>query len=184
MKSYVKPLLAGLLIFTIGMLCLSNNAHAEFFKWDEGMWRVELAVSGGIHSGTKSRSGDVLYTSFIEYEVPVLPRATLGLRLLPMFIYDSPTNVWGGGVGLSARFYEHKDIYEGLYVETWGHAIYHEHRISGNSSNFNFLIGAGLGYQFPNNWHAIIRYDHISNAGIGNRNAGVNAIGLGIGYRF
>lgn len=155
-----------------------------WFHLEEGMWRGELSLSGGIHSGRRDRTGDVLFTSLIEYEVPVHAHATLGLRLLPLFVYDGPETVWGGGIGLSARLYNERDSYQGLFAEGFSHITIHRNRFDGNSSNFNFLIGGGVGYQFANDWHATVRFDHFSNGGIGSRNAGVNTIGVGLGYRF
>lgn len=155
-----------------------------WFHLEEGRWRGELSLSGGIHSGRRDRTGDMLFTSLIEYEVPVHAHATLGLRLLPLFVYDGPETVWGGGFGLSARLYKERDSYQGLFGEAYGHATVHKNQFVGNSSNFNFLIGAGVGYQFPNDWHVTLRFDHFSNSGIADRNAGSNTIGLGMGYRF
>ena len=54
----------------------------------------------------------------------------------------------------------------------------------GNSSNVNFLIGLGLGYKFKSNWHTVLKYEHVSNSSLGERNAGANSLGFGFGYSF
>ncbi|MBI2423697.1 MAG: acyloxyacyl hydrolase [Candidatus Hydrogenedentes bacterium] len=170
---------------------------------EEGHWRVELATTYGIHSGTTNRSGNVLTTGTVEYEIPATPRTTLGLRLMPLFLYtqddtsikdsddwyrldeeDASDTVWGGGLGLTGRIYQVKDEYRGWYGEAEGLAVVHDNKIIGNSSNFNFLIGLGVGYKFKSHWHTVLKYEHISNSSIGARNAGANSLGLGLGYSF
>jgi hypothetical protein len=74
--------------------------------------------------------------------------------------------------------------YRGLYAELEGHAVVHKNRIRNINSNFNFLIGGGLGYQFRNNWHGTVKFEHLSNGGLGSRNSGNNTISLAVGYSF
>jgi hypothetical protein len=161
--------------------CLPAAAELQF---DEGRWRLELSGGAGIHSGQQDRTGDQLYEVNIEYEFPATQHMTLGLRLYPSFIYAGPETVWGAGAGLSAKIYQKPVEYRGVFVEAFGNAIGHSPQFEGNSSNFNFLIGAGLGYKFQNDWHVVLKYEHISNASIGDRNRGINTIGLGVGFTF
>jgi len=188
-------------VFTVALTLSAAAAHAEI-QFQEGHWRAELSTSFGIHSGSQDRSGDVLVTATVEYEFPTTQRTTLGLRLLPIMFYvqddDNPwrlrdwderlngdgSTVFGAGAGMSFRFYAKAQEYRGLYFEASGVAFGHKNQFNGNSSNFNFLTGAGVGYKFKNNMHTILKYEHISNAGIGSQNRGVNAVGLGIGFSF
>lgn len=182
----------------------SSHAAAEL-QFDEGHWRLELSAGLGIHSGSQDRTGDVLVTGTVEYEFPATQRTTLGLRLLPLLVYvqddsnrrdwldweewDEPRigdgdTVFGAGAGLSYRIYTQKQTYRGLFFEVSGVALGHVNKINGNDSNFNFLTGGGVGYKFKNDFHTILKYEHISSAGIGSPNRGVNTVGLGFGYSF
>jgi len=47
-----------------------------------------------------------------------------------------------------------------------------------------FHLGAGLGYDFNENWTAQLYADHFSNANLCKENNGAEAAGFRIGYRF
>ncbi|HDP34595.1 MAG TPA: acyloxyacyl hydrolase [Candidatus Hydrogenedentes bacterium] len=157
-------------------------------QWHDGRWQLELSGSAGIHSGSSDRSGDYMLKGLVEYEVPFAPRWTLGLRALPVFVYEQDDRgedtVWGGGAGLGLRVYSAKEEYRGWFAELGAHALGHKHRFADNNSNLNFLTSAGIGYKCKAGWHSAVRWEHISNAGIGSDNSGVNVITLGIGYAF
>ncbi|MCC6144253.1 MAG: acyloxyacyl hydrolase, partial [Candidatus Hydrogenedentes bacterium] len=170
----MKPAILAICAAAALACCLPAAADLQF---DEGRWRLELSGGTGIHSGQRDRTGDQLYEVNIEYEFPATQHMTLGLRLYPSFVYAGPDTVWGAGAGLSAKLYQKPD-YHGLFVEAFGNGIGHTPRFEGNSSSFNFLIGAGLGYRFQNDWHVTLKYEHISNASIGDRNQGINTVGL------
>jgi hypothetical protein len=170
-----------------------GDAHAGFFNeisegFGEGNWRTEVTVATGFHSGRRSRSGDMLYMGNIEYEFPIYARATLGLKAYPLFAYDQSDDdldtLAGAGLGLGARYYFGEDERTDWFGEVTAAALGHSGNINGNSSNFNFMIGAGLGYEFQNDWHVTAQFHHISNSGIGENNAGANTIGLAVGYKF
>lgn len=181
------------------LLCLPARAGLDM---KEGKWRLELNNDFGVHQGSRDRSGDYTLNGIVEYEVPATSRATLGLRLMPLFLYDQEdtehhryrrvfddnhdedNTVYGGGVGLAGRIYQVKDEYRGLYGEIGVTALVHGNQIDGNNSNINFLTSFGVGYQFKKDWHVQFHYQHISNASLESRNSGANSLGLGIGYRF
>ena len=181
-----------MLLFLLGM---GGSALAEM-RFDEGRWRIELNGAAGIHSGPNDRKGDFLLTGAVEYEFPATQKCTLGLRLLPLFVYsqDRPdrdwderfydgATLWGGGVGIAGRLYT-KENYQGLFFEIEANALAHDNKITGNSANVNFVTGAGIGYKFNDHWHAVMKYGHISNAGFGADNSGANIVGIGFGYTF
>jgi len=56
--------------------------------------------------------------------------------------------------------------------------------IPANTSKFNFFIGGGLGYRFQNHWQTAVKFEHISNGGLGSRNQSLNTISLSLGYNF
>ena len=188
----------GLCLVTL--LALSWSAHGEI-PWQEGKWRLELSGFSGVHSGSTDRSGDLLITTSVDYELPVATHATLSLRLMPLWVYEqhvddekqwrfarrgswSHETVIGMGFGLAARWYSVAEEYRGWFGEIQANALGHDAKIDGNSANLNFLTGIGAGYKFKNNWHAILKYEHISNAGLGAHNRGANGIGIGVGYTF
>lgn len=174
------------LLFTLLMMLLPAPWAAADVKFDEGRWRLELSGGTGIHSGSTDRQGNILVTGSAEYEFPATAHTTLGLRLLPLFVYDQDDyeTAVGGGFGLSGRLYQHAEEYRGWFGELEVSALGHDGKLRGNSASLNFLTGVGVGYKFKSHWHATLRYEHISNAGLGENNAGANSIGLAFGYTF
>ena len=191
-------------VVTVAFGIMAVQAHAGL-QLDEGMWRLGLNNSGGVYQGSRDRSGDYSLVGFVDYEVPATPRTTLGLRLMPLFIYTQNQDgakdhrllrdffrkttgendtVWGAGLGLVGRVYQVKDEYRGWYGEAGVTPFVHKNRFIANSSNLNFLITLATGYQFKSDWYIQAHYQHISNASLGRRNSGANALGIGIGYRF
>lgn len=195
-----RPFLA---LVILAAVATSAPAYAGL-NLDEGMWRLELGNSFGVHQGSQDRSGDYNVIGFADYEVPATARTTLGLRLMPLFLYNQDVDkdrhrpfrrwfddehndddtVWGAGVGLTGRIYQIKDEYRGWYGEIGVTAFVHNNEFAGNNSNLNFLSTFGVGYQFKKNWHVQAHYQHISNASLGSRNSGANTLGIGLGYRF
>lgn len=190
-------------VAALALCTLCTPAGAEL-DLKEGQWRLELNTDFGIYQGTRDRSGDFGLNGVVEYEVPATSRTTLGLRLMPLFLYtqddardrdflgrvlagqrhENGDSVYGAGLGLSGRIYQVKDEYRGWYGELAATMLVNENSFNGNSSNLNFLTSFGIGYQFKSDWHAQVHYQHISNASLGSRNSGANTVGLGIGYRF
>ncbi len=158
----------------------------RWVKIREGRWRLELTGGGGLHQGDEDHSGDGLVVAKVEYEIPVMAYGALGLRMVPTFVMpqDHGDTVWGAGVGLAARVYHVKNEQRGLYVEADSQLTGHYPKFDGNSGSFNFLSGFGAGYKFKKGWHVIVRFDHLSNAGLAKDNSGFNAISAGIGYTF
>lgn len=180
----------------------ATSAHAEL-ALDQGKWRLELNTNFGVHQGSRDRSGDFSLIGLVDYEVPANARMTLSLRLMPLFVYTqdggedgdwlgdlfhnndrNDDTVWGAGVGVVGRIYQKKDVYEGWYGEAGVTAMFHNNEFVGNNSNLNFLTTLGVGYQFKNDWHLQLHYQHISNGSLGSRNSGANTLGIGLGYRF
>jgi len=179
----------------------------------KGNWRLQLSTQMGVASGSVDRDGDVLVSTTVEYELPATPHITLGIRLLPVFYYGQDEQdrgrlrdgdfdidfddfklsfgrerggdtVFGAGVGLGARVYTKAETHTGFFLEAGVNALGHSGRFNGNSSNINFMSGAAIGYQLAGGFNASLRFDHISNAGLGDDNSGSNVLGLGLGFRF
>jgi len=162
-------------------------ASAEL-QWKDGRWQLELSGSAGIDSGGSDRSGDYMLRAMVEYEVPFSSHCALGLRALPLFVYEQDEEceetVWGAGAGLGLRLYSVADEYRGWFAEAGAHAIGHKNQIADNNSNINFLTGVGVGYKCKAGWHSVLRFEHISNANLGSDNSGVNVLSLGVGFAF
>jgi hypothetical protein len=180
---------------TVSLAAVSAWGEAAF---DQGHWRLELSGLAGLDVGGSDSTGSFLTSTAVEYEFPFSARCTLGLRLMPLFVYaqDTPgdglcrhaqyddSSVVGGGAGLALRVYSRNGEYRGWFGEAQVNALGHDGQFNKNSSNLNFLSGIGVGYKFANDWHTVLRIEHISNARLGNDNAGTNLLGLGVGYSF
>lgn len=157
-------------------------------KFCEGKWRLELSGGPGINTTGSDRSGDFILKSTVEYELPLSSHGTLGLRALPLFLYEQQERgedtVWGAGLGVGGRIYSVADEYRGWFAEANAHMLGHKHQISGNGSNINFLTGIGVGYKCKAGWHSVLRWEHLSNANLDSDNKGANVITMGVGFTF
>lgn len=164
-----------------------NASASEHVKWQEGQWRLELTGYQGINQGSLGRSSDHGVVGAIEYEVPLFQRFTFGLRAQPAFYYydaRQEEDIWGAAAGLTFRVYQKKDERRGIFGEVGLSALGTLDKFDRNSSSLNFITEAGVGYQFKSHVLVSLKWRHISNASLGSRNAGVNGVGVGIGYRF
>ncbi len=185
---------------------VSMTAHAGDIKWDQGSWRLELAGYAGLDSPQNQRNEDFGALVTVEREFPLWKRATLGIRLHPLFYYDQEQDdpilfrrfrnsdnfnpdydddtVWGVGLGPSFRVYQKAEERRGLFLELGVSALFHDEKFVDNSSNVNFISEVGVGYKFQHGWHVAAKLRHISNAGFGDDNSATNGWGIGVGYSF
>ena len=75
------------------------------------------------------------------------------------------------------------------YLELSGGTLFTNHEVPTGTNSVNFTSAAALGTHFlgdSRNWSIEVRYMHISNAGLGDRNSGINTVQvrLGIGKFF
>lgn len=182
-----------LLLFLIALSFVpARPASAGMADWlpefENGNWRLELSGDFGMARGRRDREGDRYGRLTLEYEMPWFPRTTVGVKANPLFVYfqDKPADtIYGVSGGLSARVYQHRESLDGLFGEVGGSVLWHSRHFQGNSTRVNFLIEAGVGYKFRESpWHVSAHLSHISNAGTGGDNDGVNGIGLAIGFTF
>lgn len=155
---------------------------------DAARWRIELTGSTAYHSGHHSRTGDFALRSNVEYEIPVLKHMTVAPRIIPLMYYnengDGDNTLWVFGFGVVLRGYSNGEEQRGWFGEGGLHLIGQTGKFEGNTGTFNFMEEVGFGYMFKNGTHMAVKVNHISNAGLADHNAGVNNIGLGIGYSF
>ncbi|MCH8204337.1 MAG: acyloxyacyl hydrolase [Candidatus Hydrogenedentes bacterium] len=184
-----------IVVFIVLVLALPARygtvAHADEAthpSWKEGRIRLELARLIGINSASEPRKGDVNFMGSIEFEGPLTTRLTLGPKFIPVFTYDPGTvgaaDISGGALGGVLRYYLKPGGYRGFFVEAGSAALVTSRKFDKNSGTLNFIVEFGAGYAFKSGWHAAVKFRHISNAYLASRNAGADAVGLGLGYRF
>ncbi|MGC8738661.1 MAG: acyloxyacyl hydrolase [Candidatus Hydrogenedens sp.] len=148
--------------------------------------RLELGSSFRIAHDSNDIDG-YLISSFVDIGKELSPRTNLSLRLLPVFGYIQEKNmedIIGFGIGGALRIYFKKNQEKGFFTEIHEIVCLHENKFEGNDSNVNFYSAIGIGYQFCPNWDMLLRFGHISNAGIKDENEGTNLLGFGVGYTF
>ncbi len=169
----------------IPVVLLSGKAWARPIDFDAGHWRLELQGAGVLHSSKTDHAGDYFVSGSVEYESPWTDHVAFGIRAYPLFLYPRPQPLYGAALGLVFRIYRNAAMDSGPYAEAGVSALWHSRDFSDNSSRLNFLNELGVGYKFEGKpWHIAVKYQHISNAGIAGKNAGVNAVSLGFGYSF
>jgi len=71
------------------------------------------------------------------------------------------------------------------YFELGGGTLFTNTKVPPGTSNINFTSSGALGLHFPGakyTWSAELRFMHISNAGLGDLNPGINTLQLRIGF--
>lgn len=183
---------APVMVSMVLLAGLCNAAAAQDVDFREafrnGRWRLETQGFAALYSGKTDREGDKFATFSVEYEMPVSSHFSVGLRGYPLFVYlphrTSDDTLYGVAGGVAARYYFKEEAHRGWFAEGGGSALWHSRCFRENGSRINFMLEAGLGYQFERDWHDTFKFTHISNASMHHDNAGVNALGLGVGYTF
>lgn len=172
-----SSLLVGLMLFAVAAEAQAGPR--------EGNWRLELSGLHIFQSTSGRYDGDLYFTGMVEYEVPVGSRGKLGLRLLPLFVKPGMDAMYAGGAGVAGRIFQRKETCDGFFAEIGVSALYQSRELKDNSSRVNFLSEAGVGYKFPDSGvHVSLKIQHLSNASLGEDNAGINGVGLATGVSF
>lgn len=166
---------------------------------EEGGHEVEIWEGGGhsVPGGTKNTGA---FNAGLRYgwviTGPHLPsflrgRFEYAVDAVPLFLIFQPANTaYGVGfdpLGLKWNFERHGRF--SPYLELTGGVVRTNHDIPTGTNNVNFMDQAALGTHILGatyNLSVELRYMHISNAGLGNLNPGINTvqIRLGIGRFF
>jgi hypothetical protein len=166
---------------------------------EEGGHEVQLWVAGGhsVAGGTKNIG---LFNAGLRYgwilTGPHLPgflrgRFEYAVDAVPAFLVFQPANTaYGAGfspLGLKWNFERHGWL--SPYLELNGGMLFTDHNVPAGTNSVNFTSAAALGTHILGakyNWSLELRYLHISNAGLGNYNPGLNTVEvrLGIGRFF
>ena len=105
---------------------------------------------------------------------------------VPVFVVFQPASTaYGAGfdpIGLKWNFQRHGRF--SPFLELTGGVLFTNHDVPKNTNNVNFMDQAALGTHILGakyNWSLEVRYMHISNAGLGNLNPGVNTVQVRVG---
>lgn len=187
----IIPSLA-LLLFAV-VPCLAQAAP------EKGGHEIELWAGGG-HSVAGGRGDTGVFNAGLRYgwilTDPHLPgflrgRFEYAVDAVPVFLAFQPTNTaYGAGfdpLGLKWNFERHGHF--SPYLELTGGVLFTNHSVPTGTNPVNFMDQAALGAHILGAKHNVsleLRYMHISNAGLGNPNPGVNTVQvrLGVGRFF
>lgn len=187
-----STLLAALLLFSTTCVCAQAGP-------ERGGNEVEIWAGGGhsVPGGTKNTSA---LNAGLRYgwilTDPHLPgflrgRFEYAVDAVPVFLVFQPANTaYGVGfdpLGLKWNFERRGRI--SPYLELTGGTLFTDHNVPTGTNTVNFMDQAAFGVHVLGARHNValeLRYMHISNAGLGNLNPGVNTVQvrLGIGKFF
>ncbi|MFZ0805147.1 MAG: acyloxyacyl hydrolase [Candidatus Sulfotelmatobacter sp.] len=166
---------------------------------EKGGHEVEIWAGGG-HSVAGGRGNIGAFNGGLRYgwilTGPHLPgilrgRFEYAVDAVPIFLIFQPANTaYGVGfdpLGLKWNF-ERRGRFS-PYLELTGGTVFTSHDIPTGTNPVNFMDQAALGSHILGekyNWSLELRYMHISNAGLGNLNPGINTVQvrLGVGRFF
>jgi hypothetical protein len=166
---------------------------------ERGGNEVEIWAGGG-HSVAGGRGSTGAFNAGLRYgwilTGPHLPgflrgRFEYALDAVPVFFIFQPANTaYGVGfdpLGLKWNFERRGRL--SPYLELAGGTVFTNHEVPTGTNTVNFMDQAALGTHILGekyNWSIELRYMHISNAGLGNLNPGVNTVQvrLGVGKFF
>jgi hypothetical protein len=166
---------------------------------EQGGHEVELWTGGG-HSVAGGRGDIGAFNAGLRYgwilTGPHLPgflrgRFEYAVDAVPVFFVFQPTGTaYGAGFdpfGLKWNF-ERRGRFS-PYLELTGGVLFTNQNVPADTNTVNFMDQAALGTHILGakyNWSLELRYMHISNAGLGNLNPGVNTVQvrLGVGRFF
>jgi len=166
---------------------------------EQGGHEVQIWAGGGhsVPGGTKNTGA---FNAGLRYgwilTAPHLPgflrgRFEYAVDAVPVFFVLQPANTaYGVGfdpLGLKWNFERHGRL--SPYLELCGGTLFTSHNVPTGTNTVNFTDQAALGVHILGAKHNVsleLRYMHISNAGLGNLNPGINTVQvrLGIGRFF
>jgi hypothetical protein len=186
-------------LFLISALLLASATSVAQTGPEKGGREIELWAGGG-HSVSGGRGDTAAFNAGLRYgwilTDPHLPgflrgRFEYAVDAMPVFLAFQPANTaYGAGfdpLGLKWHFERLGRL--SPYLELTGGVLFTNHDVPTGTNTVNFMDQAALGTHILGakyNWSIELRYMHISNAGLGNLNPGVNTVQvrLGIGKFF
>lgn len=188
---------ASLLIVTV--LVIASSLSLAQTGPEQGGHEIELWTGGG-HSVAGGRGDTGAFNAGVRYgwiitgpHWPGLLRGRFeyAVDAVPVFLVFQPTGTaYGAGfdpLGLKWNF-ERRGRFS-PYLELTGGVLFTNQNVPAYTNTVNFMDQAALGTHILGakfNWSLEVRYMHISNAGLGDLNPGVNTVQvrLGVGRFF
>jgi len=188
----------ALALIALTLLILTEVCSAQTAP-EQGGHEVQIFFGGG-HSVAGGRGNTSAFNAGLRYgwilTGPHLPgilrgRFEYAVDAVPLFLVFQPANTaYGVGfdpLGLKWNFERHGRL--SPYLELTGGVIRTNHDVPTGTNTVNFMDQAALGTHILGekyDWSLELRYMHISNAGLGNLNPGINTVQvrLGIGKFF
>ncbi len=189
-----KQVKLSLYIAVLLSLIAAGSAEATWKclrNFDQGQWRGEIGTTSFGTNQFPDNTGDWMVIGSVEYEWAYLDKTTLGLKGYPFLIYYQDNNgrgksdyIYAAGIAANIRYYQNAIRSEGWYAEAAAGPIINSEYFEDNGCSVNFLLDGGIGYQFDNNITLAVKYYHISNGGLDNRNIPLDMVGFSVGYQF
>jgi hypothetical protein len=185
--------LVGLILLFCASLALGQS------RIEDGGHEIQVWTGGG-HSVAGGTSDTGVWNVGLRYGwVLTRPhgpgflkgRFEYALDAVPLFLIFQPANTAVGAgfnpLNLKWNFATRGRVVP--YLELSGGTLFTNHDVPTGTNNVNFTSSAALGAHIlgdSRNWSVELRYMHISNAGLGDRNSGINTVQvrLGIGKFF
>ena len=184
-------------LLTANSLCLAQTESLP--APEKGAQEIELWAGGG-HSVPGGTANTGAFNAGVRYGYVLtdlhLPsflrgRFEYAVDAVPVFVVFQPANTaYGAGfdpLGLKWNFQRHGRL--SPFLELTGGVLFTDHDIPTNTNSVNFMDQAAFGTHILGAKYSVsveVRYMHISNAGLGNLNPGINTVQvrLGIGRFF
>lgn len=178
----------------VTMLLIAAAACLAQAAPEEGGNEIQIWAGGGhsVPGGTKDTGA---FNAGLRYgwilTGPHLPgflrgRFEYAVDAVPVFFIFQPANT-AYGAGFDAFALKWNFERRGRlspYLELTGGTVFTNHNIPANTNTVNFMDQAALGTHILSekyNWSLELRYMHISNAGLGNLNPGINTVQVRLG---
>lgn len=183
-------------VWPVLLLALGSTSAFAQEGPQQGSNEVQVWSSGG-HSVSGGRGNTGIWNAGLRYGWVLtdahLPgilkgRFEYALDAVPAYLIFQPTGT-AYGVGINPLNLKWNFVARGRwspYLELSGGTLFTTSKVPANTSSVNFASGAALGTHILGpkySWAIEARYLHISNAGLGDLNPGVNTfeVRLGIG---
>jgi hypothetical protein len=182
-----------LLLFFILIVSFSSTTAAQAAP-EEGGNEVQVWASGG-HSVPGGTSKTEVFDAGLRYgwviTGPHLPSILRGrfeyaVDAVPVYLIFQPANTaYGIGfnpLGLKWNFERRRRF--SPYLELGGGVVFSNHSVPTYANTVNFTPSAAFGTHILGekyNWSVELRYLHVSNAGLGNFNPGLNTVQVRVG---
>jgi Lipid A 3-O-deacylase (PagL) len=186
-ESFMKTLFGVVLLFCASLTWTQSRV-------EDGGHEVQLWTGGG-HSVPGGTSDTSVWNVGLRYgwilTRPHGPgflqgRFEYALDAVPAFLVFQPANTaYGAGfnpLNLKWNFAARGRVVP--YFELSGGTLFTNHDVPTGTNSVNFTSAAALGAHFlgnSHNWSVEARYLHISNAGLGDSNPGINTVQVRLG---